>query len=49
MSKFNRMLYILNKLELGAKVKPEEIAKEFVALSLFLEVKLWIGDKELCR
>jgi predicted DNA-binding transcriptional regulator YafY len=28
MSKFNRMLYILNKLELGAKVKPEEIAKE---------------------
>ena len=28
MSKFNRLLYILNKLELGAKVKPEEIAKE---------------------
>ncbi len=47
MSKFNRMLYILNKLELGAKVKPEEIAKEFVLL--FLEVKLWTGDKELCR
>ena len=47
MSKFNRMLYVLNKLELGAKVKPEEIAKEFALL--FLKVKLWTGDKELCR